>query len=106
MSLPTLGDKVQTSPGGDRFADMIASLADRELYLAEMIDIYRALRDKIVDQIMDLDDAVQADVLYQRYVQGRQWQEIADATHYSIQRVFQIHGNALVAFNVKYLGND
>lgn len=103
MSLPTLGDKVQTSPGGDRFADMIASLADRELYLAEMIDIYRALRDKIVDQIMDLDDAVQADVLYQRYVQGRQWQEIADATHYSIQHIFRIHGNALVAFAVKYL---
>ena len=102
MSMPVLGDKVQTSPGGDRFADMIASLADREHYLAEMIGIYRILRDDIVDQIFGLDDAVQGDVLYQRYVLKKQWQAIADEMHYSIQRIFQIHGNALVAFSKKY----
>lgn len=104
MTLPVLGDKVQTSPGGDHFADMIASLADREVKLAEDIQEYFRLRDEIVDRILGMDDAVQGDVLYQRYVQGRQWQPIADDMHYSVQRVFQIHGNALVAFAVKYLG--
>lgn len=104
MTLPVLGDKVQTSPGGDHFADMIAALADREVELSEKIQDYFSFRDEMVDRILGMDDAVQGDVLYQRYVQGKQWQPIADDMHYSVQRVFQIHGNALVAFAVKYLG--
>lgn len=98
---PILGDRVQTSPK-DVFASMMAALADKEVAQADLILIYEQKRDEIVSQILGLDDAVQGRVLYERYVQCKRWEVIADGMHYSIQRIFQIHGNALVAFALKY----
>lgn len=99
---PPLGDKVQSSPRGDAFAAALAALADKDVQRREMIFIYEKQRDTIVDQIIGLDDAVQSQVLYERYIRGRRWDVIADDMHFSIQRIFQIHGNALVAFSRKY----
>lgn len=98
---PILGDRVQTSPK-DVFASMMAALADKEVAQADLILIYEQKRDEIVSQILGLDDAVQGRVLYERYVQRKRWEVIADGMHYSIQRIFQIHGNALVEFARKY----
>lgn len=99
---PPLGDKVQSSPRGDAFAAALAALADKDVQRREMIFIYEKQRDTIVDQIIGLDDAVQSQVLYERYIRGRRWDVIADDMHFSIQRIFQIHGNALVEFAKKY----
>lgn len=98
---PILGDRVQTSPK-DVFASMMAALADKEVAQADLILIYEQKRDEIVTQILGMDDAVQGRVLYERYVQRKRWEVIADGMHYSIQRIFQIHGNALVEFARKY----
>ena len=98
---PILGDRVQTSPK-DVFASMMAALADKEVAQADLILIYEQKRDEIVSQILGLDDALQGRVLYERYVQRKRWEVIADGMHYSIQRIFQIHGNALVEFARKY----
>lgn len=95
-------DKVQTSSPGDRFADMIVALADKELQQEDLVLSCQALRDRIVSQILELNNAAQSRVLYERYVQGRRWEQISDDMHYSLQRVFQIHGNALTAFSEKY----
>lgn len=98
---PILGDRVQTSPK-DVFASMMAALADKEVAQADLILVYEQMREEIVSQILGLDDAVQGRVLYERYVQCKCWDVIADGMHYSIQRIFQIHGNALVEFARKY----
>lgn len=103
---PSLGDKVQSSPKGDAFAYAMAVIADKDLQRTELIVTYELLRDKIIEQILGLDDPMQGRVLYERYVQRKRWEAIADDAHYTIQRIFQIHGNALVAFAVKYLDND
>ena len=102
---PVLGDRVQTSPK-DVFASMMAALADKEVAQADLILTYERMRDEIVAQILGLDDAVQGRVLYERYVHYKRWDVIAEEMNYTVQRIFQIHGNALVAFAVKYLSND
>lgn len=102
---PSLGDKVQSSPKADAFATAMAILADKDLSRQELIIQYEIMRDKIVDQILGLSDETRSRVLYERYVRQRPWNIIAEETHYSIQRIFQIHGNALVEFSTKYL-ND
>jgi hypothetical protein len=102
---PILGDRVQTSPK-DVFASMMAALADKEVAQADLILTYERMRDEIVAQILGLDDAVQGRVLYERYVHYKRWDVIAEEMNYTVQRIFQIHGNALVAFAVKYLSND
>lgn len=102
-SAPKLGDKVQSSTSGDAFATAIAILADKDLQRQEMIITYEVMRDKIVDQILELEDATQSKVLYERYVKRKRWDLIAEEMHFSIQRIFQIHGNALVNFSAKHL---
>lgn len=99
---PTLGDRVQSSPKADAFATAMAILADKDLERQELIYVYEDMRDTIVDQIIQLDDAAQSAVLYKRYVQGRRWDLIAEEMHFSVQRIFQIHGNALVSFSRKF----
>ena len=100
---PVLGDKVQSSPRGDAFAAAMAALADKDLQRQQMIWIYEQLRDEITDRILGMEDSAQAQVLYERYVKRKRWDVIAEEMHYTVQRIFQIHGNALVAFYVKYL---
>lgn len=99
---PPLGDKVQSSPRGDAFAAALAALADKDLQRRDLIFIYEQQRDTIVDQIIGLDNAMQSQVLYERYIQGKRWDVIAAEMHYTMQRIFQIHGNALVEFAKKY----
>lgn len=100
---PVLGNKVQSSPRGDAFAAAMAALADKDIQRQQMIWVYEQLRDEITDRILGMEDSAQAQVLYERYVKRKRWDVIAEEMHYTVQRIFQIHGNALVAFYVKYL---
>lgn len=99
---PPLGDKVQSSPRGDAFAAALAALADKDLQRTELIYTYEILRERIVEQILGLDNVVQSRVLYDRYVQGKRWDDIAEELYYSRQHVCRIHGSALVEFAKKY----
>ena len=100
-SAPIGGERVQPSPD-DKFATMIAALADKELQQAEQVIIYQALRDRIVDQILDMQNELQQKVLYERYVNMLDWRTIAKKLAYSEQYLWRVHGNALTAFAKKY----
>lgn len=102
-AVPTLGDKVQTSPGGDKFADMIAALADKEVYQEQLLYEYNIMRAEILGQIMALDNEMYVEVLRSRYLLRKQLKQIAKETNYSYDRICHIHGEALLAFSKKYL---
>lgn len=101
-SAPIGGEKVQTSPGGDRFADLIATLADIEVQQETLIDIYHHMRTEMVSQILALDNDMQVTVLRGRYLLGKSLRVIASETHYSYERICHIHGEALAAFTKKH----
>ena len=103
-SAPIAGDKVQTSPGGDRFADLIAALADIELQQETLIGIYHSMRAEMINQILSLDNDMQVTVLRSRYLLGKPLRIVAQETHYSYERICHIHGEALAAFTKKYPG--
>ena len=100
---PSLGDKVQSSPQADAFATAMAILADKDLQRQDLVWIYEAKRDEIVDQILGLDNIVQQRVLYERYVRERYLKDIAAEMHYSYDRICHIHGEALSSFARKYI---
>lgn len=102
-TLNITGDRVQTSIGGDRFADQVASLADKEQVYVDMLEEYETLRQRIVAKILGMDNPVYSRLLYARYVQGRTLASIADENAYSYDRMRHIHGEALQAFAEKYL---
>ena len=103
---PALGDKVQSSPRGDAFAAAMAALADKDTQRQELVFIYEQERDRIVGQIIELPNPLQARVLYDRYVRNRTLVQIADATHYSYTRICHVHGQALADFFRLYLQDD
>lgn len=102
ITMPLGGEKVQTSVHGDRFADMIAALADKELQQESMLLIYQEMRDKIVEEILGIENELQQAVLYERYVNCCDWDQIARKLIFSKSHLYRIHGNALVAFTKKY----
>ena len=98
-----LGEKVQSTPTGDRFADMVAALADKDRTRTELIFAYEVQRDQIVDEILGLGVDIYEDLLFRRYVQEETLEQIAVAMHYSYDRVRHLHGEALQFFTRKYL---
>lgn len=101
-AMPPLHEKVQSSPQGDRFADMIAALADKDLQRQEQICIYEQLRDEIVDEILSLDNETHQAILYRRYVRQEPLRKIADDLHYEYKYLCRLHGLALLNFKMTF----
>lgn len=101
-AMPSLGEKVQSSPQGDRFADMIAALADKDLQRQEQIYCYEVIRDRIVDEILGLDNDVHQAILYRRYVRQESLRQIAAELHYEYKYLCRLHGLALINFRMTY----
>lgn len=102
-AVPSLGDRVQSSGTHDRFADAIASLADKEIQYSDLLETYEKFRQQIVAKILSMDNDIYARILYARYVQNKTLGSIADDLAYSIDRMKHLHGEALDAFQKKYL---
>ena len=99
------GEKVQTSSSGDKFADMMAALADKGMQLNDMLYAYERMRDIMVRQILGLDaPALQVRILYDRYFKGLALVKIAAEVHYGRDYIWQQHLKALDAFAAQYQG--
>lgn len=101
-AMPNLSEKVQSSIGGDRFADAIAHIVDAEIERQQKILAYEAERDRIVEQILDLEDARQARLLYDHYVLGKPLKDLAREYSYDYYWLCHLHGQALQTFSEKY----
>jgi hypothetical protein len=94
-------DRVQSSPSGGMAK--VDRLIDLGIDLDKEKDAYRKLYDRIQGQIEALEDQDHIDVLFYRYLQGDSWSSIADRLHLSARSVFKKHGDALQAFEAKFL---
>ena len=55
---------------------------------------------EISGQIKSLSDEMERDVLFYRYIKGRNWWEIAEKMGYSERQIHRYHGNALAHFQI------
>ena len=70
-------------------------------------DVLRTLKiSRIVDLILGMDNPIHVQVLYGRYVKGRSLSAIANELAYSYDRIKHVHGEALQAFDEKYLRRE
>lgn len=58
----------------------------------------------IESNITDIDDDVESDVLYKRYILLMDWEDIAREVGYSIRQIYRYHGRAL--HNLHYICDD
>lgn len=91
--------RVKSSISPDTMAERVVKIADIEKKIDREVDRLIDIRDRIVWQIGRLDDPDEITVLELRYVHMLKWEEIADKMGYSLRRVYQIHGAALINFN-------
>ena len=96
-------ERVKSSPPQDMLSDRIVHIVDLEHRLDEQIDEYFDLRDLITAQINALEDERYIAVLGMKYLQGLTLAEVAEEMHYEYKWCCRLHGNALAAFEYKYL---
>lgn len=58
--------------------------------------------DHIVSQIEALDDHRFVEILKQRYLYGKRWEQIAVDMKYGFRHITRLHGQALAAFMARY----
>lgn len=102
ISVSNEGERVQTSGNKDQLGAVVAKIVDMEKEVDKMVDLFVYTRNKIISQIDSMDDLDSYDILSMRYVAGKTFHEISEKTHWSIRKVFSLHGKALLEFEKKY----
>lgn len=94
-------DKVQVSPDNhsENFMIKLAELGDE---YAQMQMKYKLERDKRIAMINGLSNPIHVRILRKRYIDGKTFEEIAVALHYTYRHVTRLHGSALQEFSAKY----
>ena len=90
--------QVMSSLPSDPMADRVARIVDIDRELDQKVDRLIDLRTTIVEQIQTLEDALQVQVLYARYVELKKWDAITKELHYSYDHLNKVHRKALIAF--------
>ena len=86
---------------GQDMGDVVATLVDLQNQQNEL-NLKRMLKQKkAMCVIAGIEDKDQRQVLIDRYINGKSWEAIVNATHYSYATVFRLHGAALQSFDRK-----
>lgn len=94
-------DKVQVSPDNHSENFMI-KLAELGEDYARMQMRYKLERDKRIAMINSLANPIHVRILRKRYIDGKTFEEIAVALHYTYRHVTRLHGSALQEFTQRY----
>lgn len=102
-SMDYSADRVQTSPDGSGFTNEAIRLADLEMEAEKQIYECETLRAQIIAQIEGMEDRRYVDILSGVYIHRKDLMDLADDMHYDYYWVCHLHGEALGAFQEKYL---
>ena len=105
ISVSNDGERVQTSGNKDQLGAVVSKVVDMEKEVNRMVELFVDTRKRIISQIDSMDDIDSYDILSMRYVSGKTFHEISEKTHWSIRKVFSLHGKALLEFEKKF-GNE
>ena len=101
-------EKVSGTPDPDKMLVLVDKANKIERRIAKLTGKYMAMRDKIVKQIMSLDDPRYVEILSLRYLDHRRLEEIScimrknNGGDYSYEYTVRLHGYALAAFEKKF----
>ena len=96
-------ERVQTSIDGGGFTDASDEIADLQLEIEKEKNVYFIQRNKIINQIQQLENTDHCEILHMRYAEYKSFEEIACMKCLSYDRIIHVHGEALKKFKEKYL---
>ena len=62
----------------------------------------QTIRQRVEDAIQTVMDGTLREVLTQRYILGKRWEQIAVDMNYSWRRIYQLHGKALLQLCIEF----
>lgn len=95
-------ESIRTSVNKDKLGSAVARIVDLEREANELVNSFSEKRQHIIEQIDSIENVDYYHVLSMRYVGQKSFGNIADATHWSIRKVFSLHDKALQEFERLY----
>lgn len=93
-------EKVQGSRQTDRIGEAVAKIVDLETELENDVMNILCYRHEIINQIHKLDNPLYMQLLFKRYIEGKDFKTIARETKFAYDYIKAIHKPALKAFEV------
>ena len=97
---PSGSERVQTSTSCDRMINTIEKIISLEVKinaeLDRLIDLKTDIHNKI-EAVLDQDERL---MLRMRYLQYMEWEQIAEALHWSLRYIYKLHGKALLSIEL------
>lgn len=102
ISVIVSDEKVEASKSQDPLGDTVSKIVDLEREIDSVINKFMEKKSCIVKQIENIEDDMQYQILFSRYIDGKTFEIIADETNYSERQILRIHENALTAFEKEF----
>lgn len=96
-------DKVQSSGAKNPLESTMIKILDLERQITARIDELATMRNDTFSMIKNVSDLDQQNILIGRYIQLKEWDDIAAELSFSPKWVLKLHGKALLEF---YKGNQ
>lgn len=94
LSSPKLGERV-TSSNGNTSMQTVDKIVDLQAEIDKEIAVLVGLIAEIHSAIKELKSGKEQTVLTEYYINGCEWEEIAEMMGYEKRQIYRIHGNAL-----------
>ena len=91
------GEGGGTHQTGDKLGAAVARIIDAENRVSDELEMLEATEREVVNTISAVHDATLSTLLYERYVNGKTWEQIAVQLNYSWRQTVRLHGVALSA---------
>lgn len=91
------GEGGGTHQTGDKLGAAVARILDAESRVSDELEMLEATEREVVKTINGVQDGTLNTLLYERYINGKTWEQIAVLMNYTYRRVTQLHGKALNA---------
>ena len=92
-----LSDMPKGGKGKD-LSDYVAEIADLQMVCVQHVSALIMKKQEAIERIMSIDGSELRNVLLLRYIQCKEWDEIADMLQYNLRTIFRLHGEALKEF--------
>ena len=91
------GEGGGTHQTGDKLGEAVARIMDAERRVSDELELLEATEREVIRIINGVQDGTLSVLLYERYINGKTWEQIAVKMNYTYRRVTQLHGKALNA---------
>lgn len=101
---PEEQERVQSSPiSYDKIGDSIAKLMEMEEECNALVDAYVDKRDKIIDELNEIEDEKQFEVLFMKFVErDKSFNDISRIIKKSARQTMRIYRQGLAEFEKKF----